>query len=67
MNGQSMNVYMLTVYIIHVECDDIMLRHHLQLYVACNFTYTTNGILVIHVGFYLFLVGNYSYKLRFFF
>ncbi len=29
MNGQHMKVYMLTIYIIHVECDDIMLSHHL--------------------------------------
>jgi hypothetical protein len=36
MNGQHMKVYMLTIYIIHVECDDIMLSHHLRLDVACN-------------------------------
>jgi hypothetical protein len=35
---------MLTLYIIHVECDDIMLNHHLQLNVACDFTYATNEI-----------------------
>jgi hypothetical protein len=48
-NGQWMKVYMLTIYIIHVECDDIMLSHHLQLYVACDFTYVSNRILVVHV------------------
>jgi hypothetical protein len=26
-NGQWIKVYMLTIYIIHVECDDIMLHH----------------------------------------
>jgi hypothetical protein len=36
---------MLTIYIIHVECDDIMLSCHLQLDVACDFTYATNEIL----------------------
>jgi hypothetical protein len=54
MNGQQMKVYMLIVYIIHMKCDDIMLSHHLQLDVACNFTYATNGILVVHVGCNLF-------------
>ncbi len=66
-NGQWMRVYMLTIYIINVECDDIMLGHHLQLDVACHFTYTTNGILVVHVGCNLFLVTNYNRKLRLFF
>ncbi len=53
--------------IIHVECDDIMLNHHLQLDVAFDFTYVTNGILVVHVGCKLFLVVNYNCKLRLFF
>jgi hypothetical protein len=47
MNGQWMKVYMLSIYIIHVECDDIMLSHHLWLDVAYNFIYVTNGILVV--------------------
>jgi hypothetical protein len=62
-----MKVYMLTVYIIHVECDDNMLSHHLWLDVECNFTYATNRILVVHVGYNLFLIVNYNYKLRLFF
>jgi hypothetical protein len=62
-----MKVYMLIVYIIHVECDDIMLSHHLQLYLACDFTYAINRILVVHVSCNLFLVVNYNYKLRLFF
>jgi len=53
-----MKVYMLIVYIIHVERDDIMLNHHLELDVICDFTYATNGILVVHVGCNLFLVAN---------
>jgi hypothetical protein len=67
MNGQRMKVYMLTAYIIHVKCDDIMLSHHLWLDVACNLTYATNGILVVHVGCNLILIANYSCKLRLFF
>jgi hypothetical protein len=62
-----MKVYMLTIYIIHVECDDIMLSYHLRLDVVCNFTYATNGILIVHVSCNLFWVANYSYKLKFFF
>jgi len=65
-NGQQMKVYILTIYIIHVECDDIMLNHHLQLNVACNFIYATNGILVVHVGYNLILIVNYSLKLKLF-
>jgi hypothetical protein len=45
---------MLIVYIIHVECDDIVLSHHLQLNVVCDFIYAINGILVVHVGYNLF-------------
>jgi hypothetical protein len=55
---------MLTIYIIHVKCDDIMLSHHLQLDVACNFIYVTNGILIVHVSCNLILVANYSHKLK---
>jgi hypothetical protein len=62
-----MKVYMLTIYIIHGECDDITLSHHLWLDVACNFTYVTNKILVVHVGSNLVLVANYNYKLKLFF
>jgi hypothetical protein len=49
-DGQWMKVYMLIVYIIHVECDDMMLNHHLWLDVAYDFTYATNEIFVIHVS-----------------
>jgi hypothetical protein len=50
-------LYMLIVYIIHVECDDIMPGHHLRLNVICDFIYATN--LIVHVGCNLF----YSCKL----
>jgi hypothetical protein len=61
-NGQWMKVYMLTIYIIHVECDDIMLSRHLWLDVAYNFTYAINGILVVYVDCNLCLIANYSRK-----
>jgi hypothetical protein len=67
MNGQWMKVYMLTIYIIHVECDDIMLSHHLRLNVAYNFIYATNEILVVYVDCNLCFVANYNRKLRLFF
>jgi len=37
MNGQRMRLYMLTIYIIHVQCADIMMSYHLWLEVECNF------------------------------
>jgi hypothetical protein len=66
-NGQWMKVYMLTIYIIYGECDDIMLNHHLLLDVAYNFIYVTNEILIVHVGSNLFLVANFNCKLKLFF
>ncbi len=48
MDGQIwMRVYILTIHINHLECDDIMLNNHLQLDVACDLTYVTNKILVV--------------------
>jgi len=38
-NGQRMNMYILTVYIIHGSFGDIMLSHDLPWNVGCNFTY----------------------------
>jgi len=58
---------MLTIYMIYVECGDIMLSRHLQLDVECDFTYVTNGILIIHVDCNLSLVAHNSHKLNFFF
>jgi hypothetical protein len=64
MDGQQMKVYMLTIYMIFVDCDDIMLGHHLQLDVAWDFIYVINENFVVHVGCNLFLVANYSCKLK---
>jgi hypothetical protein len=47
-----------------VECDDIMPSHDLWLDVACDFTYATNEILVVHVGCNLILVANYNKKIE---
>jgi hypothetical protein len=58
-----MKMYMLIVYVIHLERDDIMLSHHLELDVMCDFTCATNGILVVHVGCKLI----FSCKLNFVF
>jgi len=54
-------VYMFIVYIIHMECDDIMLSHHLQLNVVCDFIYATNEILVVHVVVIYFIVANWDF------
>jgi hypothetical protein len=62
-----MMLYMLTIYIIHVECDDIMFNRHLWWDAACNFIYATSGILAICVGCNLFFVTNYNCKLKLFF
>ncbi len=43
-DGQRMNMYMLTMYIIHCSFGDVMLNHDLQVNVECNFTYATKII-----------------------
>jgi hypothetical protein len=53
----------MTVYIICVECVDIMMNHHLQLDVKHNFTYATNGFLIACVNYNLFMITNNSHKL----
>ncbi len=53
-------IYVDHIHYIHVEYDDIMLNHHLQLNVTSDFIYATNGIFVVHVGCNLFLITNYS-------
>jgi hypothetical protein len=58
MNVQRMNMYMLTVYIIHGSFGDIMLRHDLQLDVGYDFLYATKAILVINVGCNYFIITN---------
>jgi hypothetical protein len=66
-NGQTMNMYTLTVYIIHGPFGNIMLSHDLWLDVACNFTYATKAILVIKLGCSYFIVTNWNHKLTFLF
>jgi len=61
-----MNMYMLTIYIIHGPFDNIMLSHDLQLNVGCNFTYAIKAILIVNIGCNCFIVINWSYKLTFF-
>ncbi len=55
---KQMKVYMLFIYIIHMECDDIMLTHHLQLDFVCDFTCVINENLIVHVGCILVLITN---------
>jgi hypothetical protein len=62
-NNQHIKLYMLTIYIIHVKCANIMLNHRLQLNIECNFTYIINGLLVTSVDCNLLIVA----KLTFFF
>jgi hypothetical protein len=41
MDNQWMRTYVLNIYIIHVKCV-IVVNHHLQLEIACDFTYIGN-------------------------
>jgi hypothetical protein len=66
-NDQWMKPYMLTIYIIHVECVNVMANHHLWLDVGCDFIYAINEILIIYVDCNLFIITNYSHKLTPFF
>jgi len=66
-NGQKMNIYTLTIYIIHGPFDYVTLSYDLWLDVGCNFTYATKAILVVNVGYNYFIVTNWSHKLTFFF
>jgi hypothetical protein len=61
-NGQWIKVYILTIYIIHVKCDDIMLNHHLWLNVAYNFIHATNEFFIVHVVTYFILWNFYSFS-----
>jgi hypothetical protein len=57
MDNQWMRTYVLNVYIIHVKCVDIMVNHHLQLDIECDFTYICNYyISVIDFHYYLFMI-----------
>ncbi len=61
-----MEVYTLTIYFIHGKCASIMLSHHLQLKVLCDFTYATNGIFNYKLDCNCLLVINCTHKLTFF-
>ncbi len=67
MNGEWMKSYMLTIYIIHMECVDIMANHQLQLNIECNFIYANNGFLIACVDYNFFIFANYNHKCTFFF
>jgi hypothetical protein len=68
MDDQWIKVYILTLYIIHVKCGDIMLNHRLWLDVPCNFTYAINGSSIAnwdfsfsdkkHFKFYMFTLAK---------
>jgi hypothetical protein len=62
MDGQRMNMYMFTIYIIHGPFDDIMLSHDLWLNVGCDFTYATKAILVVNVGCNCFISTNWHFS-----
>jgi hypothetical protein len=62
-----MKLYMLRMYIIHVECYNIMVSHHLWLDVAWDLNCIINDFFVLHVGCNLVLVVNYNHKLKLFF
>ncbi len=47
MNNKRMNLYMLIVHAIHVECANIMVSH-LGRNVECNFIYATIGFLIAY-------------------
>jgi hypothetical protein len=66
-NGQRINMYTLTVYIIHGPFGDIMPSQDLQPNIGCNFTYATKTILVVNVHCDCFIDTNWSHKLTFFF
>ncbi len=44
--SQRMGVYMFMVYFIYRKCVDIILSHHLQLKVQCDFTYALKALKV---------------------
>jgi hypothetical protein len=62
MDGQKMNMYTLTIFIIHGPFSDVMLNHNLWLDVRCNFTYVTKRILVVNVGCIYLMVTNWHYS-----
>jgi len=57
---QWIKVYMLTIYIINVECDDIILSHHLH-----QMLHATSFIQLMEFELSM-LVANYNRKLKLF-
>jgi hypothetical protein len=63
MDGQRMNMYTLTIYIIHDPFGDIMLSHDFKCkYVACDFTYATKTILIVNVSYNSFINTNWHFS-----
>jgi len=60
--GQRMNMYMLTIYIIHGPFGDIMLSHDLWLKVVCDFTYAIKLNLVVNVSCNCFIITNWYFS-----
>jgi hypothetical protein len=56
MDGHRMNIYMLSIYIIHGPFGDIMLNHNLWLDVGCDFIDGIKAILVVNVDCNYFIV-----------
>jgi hypothetical protein len=57
-DGQKMNMYMLTMYIIHGPFGYVMLNHDLWLNVGCDFIYVIKAILVVNIDCNCFIVTN---------
>jgi hypothetical protein len=60
-NGQRMNMYMLTIYIIHSPFGNVMLSCDLRLDIRCNFIYETKAIFVTNVGYNYFIITNWHF------
>jgi hypothetical protein len=64
-DGQKMNMYMMTIYIIHGSFGDVMLNHDLWLNVGSDFIYVIKTILVVNIDYNYFIVTNWNCKLTF--
>jgi len=56
-----MNIYTLTIYIIHGPFGDVMLSHDLRLDVGCDFNYATKAILVVNVAYNCFIIASWHF------
>lgn len=57
-NDQQIKMYILIVYIIHVKYVDIIMSHHLELNIECDFIYVINEFLITYVDCNLFVIVN---------